>query len=111
MPGYKHPCRYCNGLVEADDNVCPLCGKVNPTGPLRCQRCRSPVSVGWKRCSNCGLELEVACPHCGQPTFLGDYCDKCGQRLATECPHCHAEQTLAAEKCTKCGKPMPARKG
>jgi hypothetical protein len=54
MPGYKHPCRHCGGLVEKDANVCPLCGKPDPVGPLRCLKCRSPIQPGWVACQNCG---------------------------------------------------------
>jgi hypothetical protein len=24
MAGYKHPCRYCDKLIPADSNVCPV---------------------------------------------------------------------------------------
>lgn len=34
MPEYKHSCRYCDKLIPPESNVCPLCGKVDPVGPL-----------------------------------------------------------------------------
>jgi len=107
MPGYKHPCRYCNQLVPPDANVCPLCGKVNPLG-LRCPKCRSPIKQAWKNCSNCGLLLEVACPKCGRTTFFGDYCQNCEARLTVFCPNpkCRAEQPPLGGNCLKCGKPL-----
>ena len=81
MPGYKHPCRYCGEMAEADANTCQACGKVNPCGELRCHKCRAPVKEGWKVCAGCGFKLELACPKCGKKVFFGDYCP-CGARLS-----------------------------
>jgi len=106
MAGFMHPCRYCDKLVPPDSNVCPLCGKVNPTGPLRCGRCKTPIMKGWAACPGCGLVLDAACPSCGKATFLGDYCDQCGARLAVICPKCKTEQPPVGDKCFKCGKPL-----
>lgn len=115
MPGYKHPCRYCNQLIPPDSNVCPLCGKVNPAAP-RCPKCRSPVEKGWMggqqpTCSHCGLSLTVACPECSQASFLDDYCEHCGARLIICCQHCHAEIPPVGDRCLRCGKALPTRKG
>lgn len=108
MPGYKHPCRYCDKLIPAESNVCPLCGKVDPLGPLRCHKCRNPIEESWKNCANCGLSLELACPKCGKITFFGDYCQSCSSRLTIVCPNpkCRTEQPPLGEKCIKCGKPL-----
>ena len=106
MPGYKHPCRYCEGLIEKDSNFCPLCGKVNPLGPLRCPKCRNPMKEDWKKCSNCGLILETACPKCGKQTFFGDYCKNCNARLVVTCSKCKTEQPPIGDKCIKCGKSL-----
>jgi hypothetical protein len=108
MPGYKHPCRYCDKLVEEEANVCPFCGKVNPVGPLRCPKCRSPTEKGWVKCSHCDLSLQLSCPCCGKLTFFGDYCDKCGGRLVVTCPNskCKTVQPPIWTKCVKCGKPL-----
>jgi RNA polymerase subunit RPABC4/transcription elongation factor Spt4 len=111
MPGYKHPCRYCNTLVEKDAEFCPACGKAHPTGPVRCQWCKSPIVPGQAVCSNCGMNLQITCPFCGQATFFGDYCDACGQRLVQPCPHCGSPQALVAQTCEKCRKPMAKGKG
>ncbi|RLF38009.1 MAG: hypothetical protein DRN21_05750 [Thermoplasmata archaeon] len=106
MPGYMHPCRYCNELIPPDSNVCPMCGKVNPLGPLRCPRCRNPVRKNYKVCPSCGLNLEIACPYCGEMTFCGDYCGHCEKRLVVVCPKCKNEQPPIEGKCIKCGKPL-----
>ncbi len=86
MPGYKHPCRYCGKLVEADFNICPFCGKTTPTGPLRCPKCRYPIEEGYKVCAHCGLALEISCPKCGKPTFFGPNCQVCNTVLTYEDP-------------------------
>jgi len=106
MPGYKHPCRFCNALISADSNVCPACGRANPLGPIRCPKCRNPIEKGWKRCSNCGLSLEITCPKCGKTTFFDDSCEFCNARLVVVCPKCKTEQPPIGEKCVKCGKPL-----
>lgn len=104
MPGYKHPCRYCDKLLSADSHVCPFCGKVNPLGSLRCPRCSNPIPKGSVACGDCGLSLQVACPKCGQTTFFGDYCEHCDARLVVVCPKCNTEQPPIGEKCVKCGR-------
>ncbi|HEX3049004.1 MAG TPA: zinc ribbon domain-containing protein [Bacillota bacterium] len=106
MPGYQHPCRYCDQLIPPDSNTCPLCGKVNPLGPLRCQKCRVPIQKGWKSCPGCGLTLETNCPHCGEKTFFGDYCDHCGKELKITCPKCGTKQAPLSECCLQCKKPL-----
>ncbi len=111
MPGYKHPCRYCDQLIPSDANVCPFCGKVNPLGPLRCPKCRNPIQKDYKACSNCGLILEIACPKCGETTFFGDYCEHCEASLVVVCPKCKKEQPPVGEKCIKCGKPLKLKGG
>jgi RNA polymerase subunit RPABC4/transcription elongation factor Spt4 len=103
MPGYKHPCHYCDKLIPPDSNVCPLCGKINPL-LLRCPKCRDLIEKGWKMCSNCGLSLEVNCPKCSKTTFFGDYCEHCNERLVIVCPKCKTEQPPIGDKCIKCGK-------
>ena len=108
MPGYKHPCKYCDKLIPEDSNVCPLCGKMDPLGDFRCPKCKTPVKKDWKVCNNCGLKLEIACPSCGKATFFSDYCDVCGKRLTVICPNkkCKEEQPPIGDKCIKCNKPM-----
>lgn len=105
MAGYKHPCRYCDKLIPADSNVCPICGKNNPLS-LRCPICKAPIEKGWKSCSCCGLSLEMFCPKCGKATFLDDYCEHCGAPLRIVCPNpkCKTEQPIGGTKCIKCKK-------
>ncbi|MCG2725619.1 MAG: zinc ribbon domain-containing protein [Elusimicrobia bacterium] len=112
MAGYKHPCRYCDKLIPPDSNVCPLCGKVNPLGSFRCPKCRSPIKKEWKKCNNCGLDLEIICPKCGKSAFFGDYCFNCDARLTVVCPNpkCKFEQPPISDKCAKCGKPLKVRR-
>ncbi|MFX1562938.1 MAG: zinc ribbon domain-containing protein [Promethearchaeota archaeon] len=86
MPGYHHPCRYCDKLVPPDSNTCPFCGKINPVGPIRCPKCLNPIVKGWKKCATCGLSLEITCPECSKTTFLGDYCEHCGALIRSEMP-------------------------
>jgi len=111
MPGYKHSCRYCNGLVEGDARFCPFCGRINPAGPPRCPACAAPVEQSWKACTTCGLKLEGACPHCGQTGFLVDYCPHCQVQLTMTCPNrkCRSEQPLLRNICADCGKPLKAK--
>lgn len=102
------PCRYCDELVAPESRACPICGKDNPVGPLRCPKCRSPIEPGWSRCGNCGLALEVECPSCSEKTFFCDYCERCGARLLVTCPNpkCRLEQPPLGDNCVKCHKPM-----
>ncbi len=110
MVGYKHPCRYCGKLIDADSNLCPYCGKVNPLGSLRCPKCHEPIKKDYKVCPGCGLKLEITCPFCGEKTFFGDYCDKCDERLVVVCPKCKTEQPPIGDKCIKCKKPLKYRR-
>ena len=106
MISYKQPCRYCDQLIPPESNICPLCGKVNPLGPLRCPKCSNPVRKDYIVCSNCGLSLRVTCPSCGETTFFGDYCEHCGERLTVICPKCGTEQPPIDNKCIKCGRTL-----
>ena len=53
---------------EREENVCPVCHKVNPKGS--------------EYCSGCGSKLTITCPHCGAKN-AGDnrFCNKCGESL------------------------------
>jgi RNA polymerase subunit RPABC4/transcription elongation factor Spt4 len=107
MPGFKHPCRYCNHLIPPDSGTCPYCGKVHPLESPRCPKCRSLIETGWLKCATCGASLRVNCPKCGKDTFFGDYCDACQALLVMTCPNtkCKTEQPIGV-KCIKCGKPL-----
>ncbi len=102
--GYKHPCKYCDKLVNQGAKVCPFCGKVSPLGPFRCPKCMNPTTRDQVVCSACGLALKIICPFCKKETFFGDYCDKCDKRLLIVCPNCLKEQPPIGDKCMKCGK-------
>lgn len=108
MVGYLEPCRYCENLVEGNASFCPQCGKVNPAGPLRCPMCRNPIRKQHVVCSNCGQSLNIACPKCGEETFLGDYCRHCDVRLTVTCSEakCGATQPAGRKTCVKCGRPL-----
>jgi len=105
MAGYKQPCRYCDKLVPPESNVCPICGKIRPLGPLRCPKCQTPVQKDWKKCNICGLDLEISCPQCGKAVFFSDYCGGCAARLVIVCPNpkCRTEQAPIGPRCVKCG--------
>jgi len=107
MPGYKQPCRHCGKLVDQESNLCPFCGKKNPIF-LRCAQCKNPIQQGWKVCTNCGLNLEVKCPKCGQLTIFTDFCDYCGAGFTVICSgkRCKTEQPFIYEKCIKCNKKL-----
>lgn len=107
MAGYKHPCRYCDKLIPAESNVCPICGKNNPLS-LHCPMCKASIEKGYKSCSSCGLSLEITCPKCGKLTFLDDYCEHCSAPLRVICqnPRCRVEQPIKGPKCIKCNKPL-----
>ena len=105
MPGYKHPCNYCGGLIDNDSRFCPLCGKSWPFGG-RCPSCMSKVEKGWKRCGSCGLSLEAACPKCGKMTFIVGECQECKAPLTITCKNCKNVEPLGTPECSKCNKKM-----
>ena len=113
MSGYKHTCRYCEKLIDADSNVCPFCSKINPIGSLRCPKCKNPIQKEWKQCNSCGLNLIIQCPKCEKITFFGDYCDFCKERLVVSCSNskCNLEQPPISDKCVKCNKPLKLKRG
>jgi len=60
---------------------------MNPTGALRCPKCRSTIEKDWKLCGHCGLALEITCPKCNQTTFFYGQCENCGAVLKYEDPN------------------------
>jgi hypothetical protein len=106
MPGYKHPCRYCNTYIVEESNFCPVCGKNNPLGALPCPKCHAAIEAGWKRCGNCGLFLDATCPKCQKTTFLGEFCQSCGVEIAVVCQKCKTRQPPLSPSCLNCGKPL-----
>jgi predicted amidophosphoribosyltransferase len=95
-------------MIPPLSNVCPICGKENPLGPLRCPACRSPIKRSWEKCNHCGLVLEINCPSCNEKTFFGDYCEHCDSRLIIQCknPKCNRKQPPIKDVCIYCGKPL-----
>ena len=111
MASYKQPCMHCGQLIESDSRLCPICGRMSPFGYL-CPECLRPIQPGQQLCSGCATPLYVACPHCGQTTFVKENCDHCSGSLMIICenPRCGALQFFRNEKCTACGKKMKKKK-
>jgi len=58
MPTFKHPCPYCDKLIDRTVAACPYCGQVEPFAPKRCQNCRKIVDdPAWVTCPSCGHSL------------------------------------------------------
>jgi len=106
MADYMHPCVYCEELIPSESQICPLCGKSEPLGLLRCASCKAPVEAGSKSCPQCGESLEMACIRCGEQTFVGQYCEHCGGELEVVCGNCQTRQPLGGKACKVCGKPL-----
>lgn len=105
MAGYDKPCIGCGSFIGYDSHFCPVCGRQSPFYDA-CPSCGAEIKRAWQRCASCGRELHIVCPHCGQPTFVGEKCDKCGQSLMVRCSNklCQGMQFFQNEKCTLCGK-------
>lgn len=110
MATYKQPCIHCNTFIERDSRVCPTCGSRSPFGYL-CPTCNREISKDQVACSGCGRELYIACPHCGERTFVDAKCDSCGQSLMITCTNkrCGQLQFFENERCTVCGKKIKRR--
>jgi len=111
MAEYKKPCLHCGNLVETDSRMCPFCASASPF-VVNCPACLKPVERSWAICSGCGRPLTVPCPHCNQPTFVGERCEKCGVGLMISCQNkrCAKPQFFENTKCTACGKKIKKRK-
>ena len=58
MPTFKHPCPYCDNLIDRAVAACPFCGQVDPFSPKRCQNCRKIIEdPAWVVCPGCGRSL------------------------------------------------------
>jgi len=104
MATYRQPCIHCGTYIERSAAFCPKCGSSSPFGYL-CPSCRREISRDDRRCTGCGRELYVICPHCGQRTFVQEKCEACGMSLMQICGNrrCGAEQFFDLKKCTVCG--------
>ena len=112
MASYKQTCIHCGTLIDRDVRFCPTCGSQSPFGYL-CPSCLRPIAPGQPLCAGCGRPLYVSCPHCGEPTFVGERCDRCGQSLMVRCENkrCGALQFFLNQRCTVCGKKCKAKLG
>src|SRR5262245_11794569 len=57
MPGYKHPCPYCDRYIESSVAACPFCGVTDPFTRGRCPDCRHALEPGWTTCPGCGRAI------------------------------------------------------
>jgi len=105
MAFYKHPCRHCGTLLPEDSRFCSQCGSRAPFADL-CPTCAGEIHREDSVCTDCGRPLYVACPHCGERTFVSDKCDVCDKSLLKPCtnPRCCQMQFFENKKCTACGK-------
>lgn len=110
MATYKKPCMQCGNLIDGTLNFCPSCGSLSPFGYV-CPTCRMPITKNSAFCPGCRRQLYIACPHCGQRTFVQERCEACNQSLMVVCENsrCGALQFFENTKCTSCGKKIKAR--
>jgi hypothetical protein len=60
MPTFKHPCPYCDKLIDKIVAACPYCGQVEPFSPKRCLNCRKIIEdPAWVVCPSCGASLTM----------------------------------------------------
>ena len=102
MPTFKHPCPYCDKLIDKIVAACPFCGRVDPFAPKRCQNCRKIVEdPGWVVCPACGASLTIAVAAAAGA----------GSGAATGSAPAQPQAATApapAGKCAGCGAPLPA---
>src|SRR3989337_970986 len=106
VPGYKHPCRFCGQLVEANSPYCPHCTRPHPH-QMVCPWCFAPIQAGWRACNKCGMSLIVRCNKCGNEVGPdSDACEKCGTVIRHRCPTCAAVVTPGDRRCARCGQKL-----
>jgi len=106
VPGYKHPCRFCGQLVEANSPYCPHCTRPHPH-QMVCPWCFAPIQAGWRACNKCGRSLIVRCNKCGNEVGPdSDACEKCGTVIRHRCPTCAAVVTPGDRRCARCGQKL-----
>jgi rRNA maturation endonuclease Nob1 len=117
MPTFKHPCPYCDKLIDKVVAACPYCGRVDPFAPKRCQACRKIVEdLAWVVCPSCGASLTMVVTTAGaagQPAAGGT----AGQAAPAAGPVAAPTQaqpqapivpSTPAGKCSGCGSPLPS---
>ena len=107
MASYKQNCIHCGTLIERDSRFCPSCASASPFGYL-CPSCLREIEKGQALCAGCGRQLYVACPVCGERTFVQDKCEACNHNLMIRCKNkrCGVMQFFENKKCTACGKKL-----
>ncbi len=119
MPTFKHPCPYCDKLIDKVVAACPFCGRVDPFAPKRCQNCRKIVEdPGWVVCPACGASLTIvvaAEAGAGSGAAAGSAAPQAAPQQAAPPAAVPAPvQAQAATslspgaKCSGCGAPLPA---
>ena len=105
MATYKQPCIHCGTFIDRDARFCLNCASRSPFG-YQCPTCLSAIQREQFICGQCGRSLVVACPHCGEQTFVDAHCERCRGSLLIPCknPRCGDMQFFQSTKCTACGK-------
>ena len=125
MPTFKHPCPYCDKLIDRAVAACPYCGQPDPFAPKRCQNCRKIIEdPAWVVCPTCGNSLIAPLPGTVAPAAGG----KQGKNAppvqapppprpplfderaaaATDAPAAPVAPAPGGGKCSGCGAPLPA---
>ena len=118
MPTFKHPCPYCDKLIDKVVAACPYCGRVDPFAPKRCQACRKIVEdPAWVVCPSCGASLTMVVTTAGAAGQTGatqTAAGTAGQAAPATTPVAAPAQaqvvapSAPAGKCSGCGAPLPA---
>ena len=118
MPTFKHPCPYCDKLIDKIVAACPFCGRVDPFAPKRCQNCRKIIEdPGWVVCPACGasLTIVVAAAGAGSGAAAGSAAPQPApqQAAAPAAAPAPVQPQVATSpapsgKCSGCGAPLPA---
>jgi predicted amidophosphoribosyltransferase len=124
MPTFKHPCPYCDKMIDRAVAACPYCGQADPFAPKRCQNCRKIIEdPAWILCPSCGASL-IAPPPGTVPATQGKQGKNAPpvQPPPPPRPPLFSERNSAAGpsaapatatpaaggKCSGCGAPLPA---
>ncbi len=116
MPTFKHPCPYCDKLIDRAVAACPYCGVGDPFGPKRCQNCRKIIEdPAWIVCPSCGQSLTAAVAAAdGTAAASGDQAAAPAPAspgpapLPAAAPAPTATPAASGGQCSGCGAPLPA---